>query len=137
MKTKQKVYSPFAKAVESLLDDTRLFSREAWAYVLHTTVDTLSAWTTDELLPRGEALRQLLDILDKVDGIPKEPLAQFDTIKNLPATDVSPLGKRMMPDIETYMKDATLMSLGRSIRGMTKVQQQIVLTQNSWPKECC
>ncbi|MBM0105019.1 hypothetical protein JM946_09675 [Steroidobacter sp. S1-65] len=125
--------SPFAAALRGLLDRTGLFTRAEWARVLGISTAALSQWVNDRTLPRAELLRQIVDIVRNADGVPPEPLADFEELSQQPADHVSPLGQRMLPNVSAYLRGGRLSQLGSELRKLTPSEQRSFLEDGSWP----
>jgi hypothetical protein len=83
--------SPFAVALERLLDDTGLFSkREQWARVLGVTPAAISQWVQDKTVPRPEVLRTLVSVIKSRTKIPRQFIEEFEQVAALLATEASP-----------------------------------------------
>jgi hypothetical protein len=95
--------SKFSAALKGLLDDTNLFSREDWAEVLGIPSLMIEMWVQDKAVPPGNYLNMLVKTLETSLGTPEEPLEVFRSMALLRATEVSPLGMRMLPTVMEYM----------------------------------
>lgn len=84
--------SVFSTALVGLLDGTDWFSRTEWAEFFGVPTNLLDAWEKDEVFPRADFLRILLDLLNNSAGIPKKPLDEFQALMVLPIEEISPCG---------------------------------------------
>jgi hypothetical protein len=85
------IRSPFAIALERLLDDTGLFSkREQWARILGVTPAAISQWVQDKTVPRPEVLRILISVIKSRTKIPRRFIEEFEQLAALPAAEASP-----------------------------------------------
>lgn len=124
--------SLFARALASLLDDTSFFSRQEWARLLGVSTPAISQWVNDKTIPRADILGMMLDVISSKASVPQEPILEFNRIAARPSRDVSPLGDRMAPTIESYIKNATFAGLGRELRGLSLKQKVLALREGSW-----
>jgi hypothetical protein len=124
--------SPFAKALARLLDETSYFSRAEWARLLGISTAAISQWVNDRTLPRADLLRMVIETLRSDPEVVKGPITDFMKIAALPATDVSPLGARMMPSVRDYLEGSTLVRLGRELQKLSRPEQVRVLETGSW-----
>jgi hypothetical protein len=123
--------SPFAVALECLLEDTHYYSREEWAHFLGVSSSQIEDWITDKALPRSDLLNMLLGVLRQKEGIPEACLQKFQAMAVLPAREVSPLGAFMSPSVAEYMHNSSFAGLGFSIRSLPP-EQQIRVLEGSW-----
>ena len=101
--------SLFAQSLKGLMDETDLFTRPEWAKLLSViTEEDLENWVSDRSIPMKANLFVLVNTVLWSDVKNEEPLAAFDRIKDLPATEVSPLGRFMRPSIAEYMNSPTI-----------------------------
>lgn len=84
--------SLFSIALAGLLDDTNWFSRKEWSAFLGVSTQVIDAWEKDELFPRPEYVRILLDLLHNSADIPKAPLDAFEALMPKPFEEISPCG---------------------------------------------
>lgn len=87
--------SRFSVAFAGLLDDTNWFSRKEWSAFLGVSTQVIDAWEKDEIFPRPEYVRILLDLLHNSAGIPKAPLDAFQALMLEPLEEVSPCGSSL------------------------------------------
>lgn len=122
--------SPFAAALKNLFDTTNFYSRAEWSRFLRVDEAVISTWVTDQAVPTGDKLSMMLDLL-RLRGTQQVPLVEFDTLAQRPSTEVSPFGDFLAPTVATYLKQSTFLELGKSIRHLSRSQQQRVL-KGSW-----
>ena len=101
-------YSLFARTLKDLMDETGLFRRPEWATLLGADEKDLDQWITDKTIPRADELFVLVDTLRWSDLKSEEPLERYDQIAFLQATEISPMGRFMLPSVaEWIMKPTT------------------------------
>ncbi len=58
-------YESFGKVLKVLLDESQLFNRHDWAYVLGTSLTQIQQWLDDVYLPRPEDLYMIIRSIDR------------------------------------------------------------------------
>lgn len=112
-----KTLSDFARALRALLTESELFTRSEWARVLNVSEPAISQWVNDKTVPRPDILHMLVDIVSDTNGKGSvEALKRFWAVADTPSEEVSPLGVRMAPTVNEYMKSATIAGLAKSLR---------------------
>lgn len=104
----EKECSLFARTLKDLMDETGLFNRSEWAYMVGGTEKDIEQWVNDKTIPRADELFVIVDTLIWSDLTNEEPLAHFDQLKVLPATEVSPHGRFMLPSVVEYIRKPTV-----------------------------
>ena len=122
----------FANALTGLLDKTNLFTRDEWAKVLGVTEATIQDWTEDKDLPRPDQLYVIVVTLQRSSDVPEEPLKIFDWVSKISSVQVSPLGKRMLPNIFTYMMRPAFSDLSGRLAKLS-IEEQENLLVNLYP----
>lgn len=87
--------SLFASALSRLLDETGMFTRKEWARFFGVQPQLLEAWEQDEIFPRPDFLRVMLDLLNSAAGVPKAPLDEFQALMVKPLEEISPCGSSL------------------------------------------
>ena len=124
--------SAFASSLQALLDLSGFYSRAQWARFLHVSTPAMSQWVNDRTLPRADLLGMLVDLLRVRGGAAAlEHLERFDEMAARDSGDVSPFGARMAPTVAAYIGEASLATLGRSMRGLGPAERQQALS-GSW-----
>ena len=67
----------FAKALESLLDETKIFSRKEWADILGFSESHIEEWVSGTLFPSPGILRMIVDVVEISFGAEQKPLDEF------------------------------------------------------------
>lgn len=109
--------SPFAEALKRLLNDTIDYTREDWVEYLFVLVvgerdykrkrlNLIESWLRDEALPSPSQLYMIwLVTSERYTSPATGPSTEaFRQMANRRATEVSPLGNRMLPTVWEYMK---------------------------------
>lgn len=133
MKTKTKrVRSPFALALERLLDETNFFDRTRWASYLRIKPPSISQWVHDKTVPRPDILYMIWHTLDITADVPEEPMQLFAEIARRPASEVSPHGGRMEPTVWDYMTRSSAEEIAGSLRDMTREERRMLVDEGSY-----
>jgi hypothetical protein len=128
--TETAAYSPFAQSFKSLLDETAFFSRTEWSQYFQVSERVLEDWVSDRALPDASKLRMALDLL-RMRGKVKEPIERFEALFGRPVMEISPFGAFISPSLEAYLKQFSLVKLGKKLRYLSPDQAQRVL-RGSW-----
>ncbi len=84
--------SQFARTIENMLDESKLFDRRGWADVLAVDVSEITAWVNDRKLPKPETFSLLITYLEEDSReTARKALEGFYRIAWLPMRKVSPL----------------------------------------------
>ena len=107
--------SPFAEALRQMLDGATDYTRMEWVEYLFTQVigergwkekqlKKIESWLEDKELPRPHDLGMIwLLLLERYAEMSTAARAAFLAVAHRRATEVSPLGNRMLPTIWEYM----------------------------------
>ena len=125
--------SLFAAALEGLLDETGLFSRAEWGEVLGVSQPAISQWVKDRTIPRADNLSMILLTLERSSEIPTGPLDNFRKIAELPAIEVSPHGRRMLPTVDAYMTRPANSDLASDLAKLSPEAQATLLEKRFPP----
>lgn len=100
-----KTTSIFARALQRLLDETEFYSRAEWSHFFGISEPALSQWVNDRTIPRANLLRMAIDLLETRGGVAAgEALMAFKAIMDEPAEDISPIGARFAPNLQSYLE---------------------------------
>jgi hypothetical protein len=119
--------SLFANALTHLLDDTDLFDRADWADVLSVSTAAISQWVNDKTIPQPDYLYTIYEMVKGSDLPSEEPLINFREIAKLPAYEVSPHGRRMLPNIWSYMTRPVFDDLSKKLARLAPEEQEHLL----------
>jgi transcriptional regulator with XRE-family HTH domain len=95
--------SVFATTLTKLLDETNLFNRREWSEFLNVSQPAVSQWVNDKTIPEPDLLQMILRVLRESDGVPREPLDDFEALMVRPFADISPHGTRLDPTLGDYL----------------------------------
>src|ERR1043166_8242176 len=123
----KKERSIFATALTGLLDETELFERADWADLLGVSESAISQWVTDKTIPHADHLYVIFATLKGSDIPSEEPLNYFRQIAQLQATEVSPNGRRMLPNVWAYMTRPAFDDLSRKLVNLSPSEQEELL----------
>ena len=122
--------SPFAEALEGLIDDTRLYSRREWAKLLGIKEPAISQWLSEETIPRASNLNLIFVTVERASDAEKAPLEAFRRMAQRPATEVSPKnGRRMLPNVWAYMKRPIFDELSNKLAKLSPAEQERLLEE--------
>ncbi len=121
--------SPFAEALEGLLDATELYTRREWAKLLGIKDSAISQWLSEETIPRASNLNMIYVTVEKASDAAKEPLEVFRKMAaDLPALEASPKnGRRMLPNVWAYMKRPVFDKLSNELAKLSPAEQEKLL----------
>ena len=116
--------SKFARALQQLLDQTKVFDRSQWAAVLNVPEHEIAGWVDDRSYPAPETLRRIIRTMDERrkasrgsygDELRKDIFEDFAMLSKQPLRDVAPhiaedaevkdafSGGRVPPTLEHYI----------------------------------
>lgn len=128
--------SQFAVILRKLLDDTNLFNRGGWAYLLGTSTSCIEEWVTDVSIPSPHHLSMLILALQSSSDIDVSILAEYYSIANVRATTISPHGALMLPTVDVYCKRPQFSELmTKLVRSTPEQRTAILLEMYPEPKE--
>ncbi len=132
--------SPFAEALRRLLDETNLFNRQEWVQLLFggvvgnkeylpKKIALIESWTRDEQIPGAMDLNMMWLTLEQASDVPRKPLEPFRALMKRRATEVSPLGNRMLPTVWEYMKSPASCELSSRLAKLSPKDQGKLLEE--------
>jgi hypothetical protein len=122
--TSQEARKEFRTALLGLLDKTGLLDRRGWSIVLGVSESAISQWVGGKTIPRPIHLKMVLATLKRSTNVPLEPLRDFEIMARKPATNVSPLGGRMLPTVAEYMSRPINSDLSRTLAKLSPERQE-------------
>jgi hypothetical protein len=123
--------SLFARALESLLKDTGLFTQREWAKLLGIKDSAITQWLNEETIPRASNLNMVFVTVEQAADAKRGPLEAFRTMADMPAVKASPKnGARMLPSVWAYMKRPVLDELSSKLAKLSPEAQEKLLREN-------
>jgi hypothetical protein len=114
--------SIFSQTLEIVLDHTGLFNRQEWAKFFMVPEAKIEEWLNDKSIPSAHRLHLLYNALTN-SNIPSKPLKFFTQMAALPARQVSPFGKLMLPTVMEYLSRPTFCELSNKLAKMSLEEQ--------------
>jgi len=125
--------SEYARTLQSLLDDSNIFSRQDWSKIFYIDIDK---WVKEEVLPRPYQLHMTYDMIENSSKADQEPLKIFKEMAQRPSTKVSEkYGKLMLPSVWDYMHRPAFCNLSSELAELDKkAQEDLFVAMNEWRK---
>lgn len=118
--------SKFSQVLTNLFDQS-FFTRDEWAKITSVQPAVLQSWLDDIAVPRSYALNLILLTCQNSSDINPIALANFVEMCNLPARQVSPHGKLMLPTVMEYLKRPVFSDLSSQLAKLDLIQQTELL----------
>lgn len=120
--------SPFATALDRIIDESQT-PRADWADILGVTKSAISQWTTDETVPRAEALRSIWTTALENAHVTEDALEEMDAALRMVATKASPRAGRASPSLRHYMVAPLRSAFLETLETLAPHDQEVVLQE--------
>lgn len=111
--------SPFSSMLKCLLDETELLKRAEWSLVLGISQPAISQWVNDKTVPRADVIRMIVDVVQTFGcGRGREALRLFEALLDEPSDSISPLGRRLVPNLRSYLSHHSYIEIARNLRSI-------------------